>query len=562
VFNVGDYILLTDSRQSKQTSSRISDKETRRMAEVYKDFSAQEKEDRYIQLLHPCSVTSKSSHSGAIIPPMSLAYLASTLRGAGYPVKIIEAQGDAVFNFRLSECGRYNIQGLTTEEIFERIDPETHVLGISLLFSYEWLVQRELIKAIKVKFPQIIIVAGGEHPTALPEYVLRDCPEIDFVVSGEGEFTFLQLVSSLFYSKEFQSIPGVSFVNEEDQFISNGLSNRIAHVDDIPRPAWDLCKVENYFQPNWSMGISSGRNMPINATRGCPYQCTFCSSPTMWTTRYIMRNPVEVADEFENLVKKYGANNIDFVDLTAIVRKDWTLAFCDELKRRNLKTFWQLPSGTRSEALDEEVLQALYDTGCRLITYAPESASEETLRQIKKKVKIDRLVKSIRTANKIGHTTKVNIVIGFPDDTLTSILKSAWFVFKMAIYGSEDCVITKFSPYPGSELYRRLRNENKIPPPDDNYIHSLAGFMDFTKTESYCTHVGGKTLTFITVTMHAFFYSVAYLTHPKRIIRAIRNLAKKRFEPSNVFEQRLYDVYMRERYFAAKIKLSSKSLSC
>ena len=539
--------LSIDSKQSKQTTSWISDKETRRIAEVYKDFSAQKNENRNIQLLHPCSVTSRSSHSGAILPPLSLAYLAATLRGAGYLVKIIEGQGDAVFNIRLSECGDYNIQGLTTEEILERIEPETYVIGISLLFSYEWLVQRELIKAIKTRFPKIIIVAGGEHATALPEYVLRDCPEVDFVVSGEGEFTFLQLVSCIFYSREYRSLPGVSYIDGEDEFISNGLSNRIAHIDDIPKPAWDLCNVENYFQPNWSMGIGLGRNMPINATRGCPYQCTFCSSPTMWTTRYIMRDPVDVADEFEHLVKRYGANNIDFVDLTAIVRKDWALSFCKELKQRSLKIPWQLPSGTRSEALDEEVLQALYDTGCRLITYAPESASEETLRQIKKKIKIDRLVKSIRTANKIGHTTKVNIVIGFPDDTLASILKSAWFAVKMAIYGSEDCTFTKFSPYPGSELYRRLRNENKIPPPSDDYIRSLAGFMDFTKIESYCNQVSGRTLTFLAFAMHGVFYSVAYLTHPKRIFRAIGNLAKKRFEPSNVFEQRLYDIFMREK---------------
>ena len=67
-----------------------------------------------------------------------------------------------------------------------------------------------------------------------------------------------------------------------------------------------------------------------------------------------MRDPVDVADEFEHLVKRYGANNIDFVDLTAIVRKDWALSFCKELKQRSLKIPWQLPSGTRSEALGSQ----------------------------------------------------------------------------------------------------------------------------------------------------------------------------------------------------------------
>ncbi len=522
------------------------------MVEVYETFAAQAGESRKVQLIHPSSVTSRASHSASILPPLPLAYLSAVLREAGYPVGIIEGQGDGIYNFRISDCGRYNIQGLTTEEILGQIEPETIVVGISLMFSYEWLIQRELIKAIKARFPKVIIVVGGEHPTALPEYVLRDCPEIDCVVSGEGEFTFLELVSKVFGSQNFQSSPGVSCINKEGQFVFNGLSNRIAHIDDIPRPAWDLCNIENYLQPNWSMGVSLGRNMPITASRGCPYQCTFCSNPTMWTTRYTMRDPADVADEFEQLVKVYDANNIDFVDLTAIVRKDWTLKFCDELKRRNLKIPWQLPSGTRSEALDEEVLQALYDTGCRLINYAPESASEETLRQIKKKLKIDRLTESIRTANKIGHFTKFNIVIGFPDDKLRNILKSVGFIVKMAINGTEDCVISIFSPYPGSELYRRLRNENKIPPPDDDYIHSLAGFKDFTKTDSFCNHLSGRTLMFLCVAMHAIFYSIAYITHPKRIFNLIRNLTKKHFEPSNVFEQRLYDVFVREKYFASE----------
>jgi len=235
------------------------------------------------------------------------------------------------------------------------------------------------------------------------------------------------------------------------------------------------------------------------------------------------------------------------------MRKDWTLEFCVELKRRNLKVSWQLPSGTRSEALDEEVLQALYDTGCRLITYAPESASKETLRDIKKKINIERLITSIRTANRIGHTTKFNIVLGFPDDTMTGILKTAWFVFKMALWGADDCTVTKFSPYPGSELYRKLRDENKIPPPDDAYIYSLAGFMDFTRTETYCKNVGGKFLSLLIVSMHAIFYSTAYITHPNRIFRAIKNLTKKRFQPSNVLEQRLYDILMRKKYSSTKI---------
>ena len=76
--------------------------------------------------------------------------------------------------------------------------------------------------------------------------------------------------------------------------------------------------------------------MPILATRGCPYQCTFCSSPTMWTTRYLMRDPKEIVDEIEWLMKEYKANDFEFFDLTAIIKKSWILEFCNEIKKRNL----------------------------------------------------------------------------------------------------------------------------------------------------------------------------------------------------------------------------------
>src|SRR5262249_38566659 len=132
---------------------------------------------------------------------------------------------------------------------------------------------------------------------------------------------------------------------------------RIRDVDAIPRPAWHLFPVSNYLDGGFTYGVNLGRSMPILATRGCPYQCTFCSSPAMWTTRYYA--------------------------LTAIIKRDWILAFCRELERRGLDITYQLPTGTRSEVLDEEVLAALYRTGCRNICYAPESGSPETLARIK-----------------------------------------------------------------------------------------------------------------------------------------------------------------------------------
>ena len=519
----------------------------RHLHDVYVQFAAPSDKPCKVQFVRPFSVLSATTYSAAILPPLGLGYLASVLRHAGYQVGIIDAQGEDIFNIRRSACGRYNLQGLDTQGLIERIDPDTRVLGVSFMFSQEWLPQRDFVKKVRAAFPDLIIVAGGEHPTAFPEYTMRDCPAIDYVVAGEGEITFLDLVHRIFSGGDVRATPGVSHLNDRGEFVTNGYSDRITHIDELPRPAWDLCKVENYFQPNWAMGIGMGRHMPILATRGCPYQCTFCSNPVMWTTRYKMRDPIDVADEMEYLVKTYNATSIDFFDLTAIVKKDWTLAFCNDLKRRQLNITWQLPSGTRSEALDHETLTALYETGCRLITYAPESGSEETLKAIKKKLSLPRITESIRAAKKIGHTVKINLVVGFPDDRYVDIYKTFMFGLKMAIIGADDCNLAIFSPYPGSELYERLRRENKISPPNDDYFVSLLVYFDLMKSHSYSNHVGPRILVLVRFLLLSLFYAFAYLLHPSRIVRVVKNLFADKFRPSTVLEQRLFDIVVRNR---------------
>ncbi|HZP76553.1 MAG TPA: radical SAM protein [Pseudolabrys sp.] len=524
----------------------IKEQDERSIKSAFEIYGAPAGDRRVVQICRPFSVLSAKTYSAAITLPLGVAYLASVLEKAGYRTSILDALAEDIFEVRPSDCGTYNFQGLNADKLVERIDPNAIVLGISMMFSQEWIPHRELINKIRARHPHLIIVAGGEHPTSLPEYTLRDCPAIDFLVTGEGELTFLELVHAIFHGKDPRQVSGVSYLDDSGAFVSGGLSPRIAHIDELPRPAWHLCKVDNYHIGNWTMGISSGRNMPILGTRGCPYQCTFCSNPTMWTTRYTMREPKDVVDEFEFLVKEYGARSVEFFDLTAIVKKEWILAFCNELKKRKLDVSWQLPSGTRSEALDDDTLQAIYDTNCRLLVYAPESGSEESLKLIKKKLKLDRLTQSARTAVKIGHTVKINLIIGFPHEKLRHVISTVLYGIKMAWYGVDDCVLSIFTPYPGSELYVQLRKADMIAPPSDAYFRELLVQFDMTKSTSHTPYISGAALAFWRFAGTAGYYLTAYLCHPRRIVRLLKSLMKGgRFEPNNVFEQRMYDLIVR-----------------
>lgn len=318
---------------------------------------------------------------------------------------------------------------------------------------------------------------------------------------------------------------------------------RIQELDGLPRPAWHLVPLETYLAGGFGHGVDRGRSMPIVATRGCPYACAFCSSPQMWTSRYITRSPGKVVDEIEDYVEQYRATNIDFYDLTAVVRRDWILEFCRELRRRRVNITYQLPSGTRSEALDAEVLGWLHRTGCRNITYAPESGSARTLERIGKRIHPGRLCGSIRTARRTGIRTKCNLVIGFPGETRRDVYRTLAFALRLAWMGVDDVPLYLFSPYPGSRFHRELIGRGIIREMDNDYFASLGCLMDLSQPSRYCENVGPAELNFYRTAGMAAAYAVSYLSRPWRLARTALNLRDNR--GITVLEQRLCDALKR-----------------
>ena len=273
--------------------------------------------------------------------------------------------------------------------------------------------------------------------------------------------------------------------------------------------------------------------MPVFGSRGCPYQCTFCSNPSMWTTRWIPRDPDDLLDELEYYQKRYNAENFDFYDLTAIVKKSWIIEFCSKIEERGMKFFWQLPSGTRSEAIDEEVAGWLYRTGCRNLSYSPESGSPSVLARIKKKIKVNSVVKSINASYRKGLNVKCNIIFGFPGETLREVFESYWFIMRMAFAGAFDISVWAFSPYPGSELFDEIKREKGLTL-DDTYYDSLRSYADPGNTVSYSEHFSDKQLKILRQVGVLIFYLTSWSIRPYRpfkiVINVLRNKQESRAE--------------------------------
>ena len=464
------------------------------------------------------------------VPHIAIAYLTASLKEADHQVMVIDALGEDLHKFHRLNDTRLLINGLTAEEIVQKIPKSVQCIGISCAFSNEWIYTQIVIQAIAKHFPKTPIITGGEHITADPEYSLRDAPGITVCVLGEGEETIVEVVDVLLKKRSLYDINGIAFIDSGGKFVKTSPRARIRAIDEIPWPSWEEYPLENYLSQGFGFNEARGRPMPLIASRGCPYQCTFCSNPFMWTTRWYARDPSDVVKEIKYYIDKYKIDHVEFYDLTTIIKKSWILEFTKVLLEENIQITWTLPSGTRSEALDQEVLYMLKKTGCNKLTYAPESGSARTLKRIKKFVKIKNMLSSIRLANKEGISVKANLIFGFPDQTLGECIETYWFMLKAAWVGMSDVAIFQFNPYPGSELFFQLVDEGKIPKDSELYNQFLSGNVvgELIGIQSWSEHISNFQLKFLLVFGVFWFYGWQFLFRPYRFLGIINRLIQNR----------------------------------
>jgi len=452
-------------------------------------------------------------------PPMGLAYVGAFLKYKGLSYTAIDACGAKLEQLRPHPIlADTLVQGLTNEEVIALIPKDTKVFGFSCMFSHSWPLVNGLAKEVKKQFPHSLFVVGGEHPTAMSEQVLKE-GLFDVVVRGEGEETFFELVSRYNSQQDWHTVDGTACLNSAGEYVLNSPRKRITNIDELPWPDWDSWNVENYISAKQIPGVQGDRTIQLLANRGCPYSCTFCSSPQMWTTRYVMRSPKSIVDEMELYKKKYQIKEFSFMDLTFVVNRRQILEFTNEILQRKLDIRYQLPAGTRSEALDDEVVKGLAESGLRNFALAPESASDEIRRVTRKKVKLSDLEAAIERALKAKLNLCVFFVVGFPEDNRETVKETIRYVRKLARMGVHDVAISKFTPYPGSQYYFDLAKAGKL----TLDFSSPENMIDFFSAEakSFCPALSSRELHWLMMWGLINFYGLSLLFHPWRLVSNI-----------------------------------------
>ena len=502
-----------------------------------------------IILIRPPTVVFYGNPIQDAVPPIGLAYLASSLKQAGHRVVGVDAIGEGLEQRgKVDDWPEVVRHGLSIPELIQRIPLDTQLIAVSCMFSATWPYVRQVLQAIREAFPDVPIVVGGEHITAVPEYVLDTCPAVDYCIKGEGERALVMLSNSLCETNDPEEIskrvPGI-VLRIHGKAIHGIGANRIRDIDNIPEPDWTIFPIQKFLDGGYQHGVDRGRSMPILASRGCPYRCTFCSSPQMWTTLWKARSPDAVVNEMKGYIEKYNAENFDFYDLTAIVKKEWIIEFCKKVIEKLPPIKWQLPSGTRSEAIDEETAKYMYDSGCCNIIYAPESANIKTLALIKKKVNPKKVLVSMRAASKNNLEVKANILIGFPGERKRDTLANTLYFIKMAWVGVQDATCFPFSPYPGSELFQQLIDNERIKL-DDDYLRSLFNYVPLTQIDSYSEYMSNRFVAYCTLFNMGVFYAFSFLFHPVRAWHLFNNLVINK-KPVSRLETAIFRLVQRSK---------------
>lgn len=408
--------------------------------------------------------------------PLGLAYIAGALRKE-HDVSVLDL------------TGRSFVEGRDHGEILrEELDKsQPDLVGIT---STSPTHRQAIDVAREVKrFRDIPVIKGGAHETNCAETTIRNNPEVDYSIIGEGEETVVELVDALASGKSVRGMKGVVY-REGDQIINNGRRPLINNLDTLPRPARDLFYTEEEYEKYYSASLFGGKkSTSIMTSRGCPYSCSFCSSKANWGN--IRKRTVgNVVDELEELVQE-GFGGFMFEDDMSLANKKWFLDFSRELRKRGLGIQYSLQ--TRADAVNPEIMKNLADSGCTFMYFGIESGVQDILDKCGKGITLDEARKAFQLAKEHGVRSMASIQFGLEGEDLERLSTVRETIRTLNEDLRPDEVAVSYTClYPGSPL---ANSEGITPESYEHYTRTKADEEIYTKTAhgSYSVHPKGLT---------------------------------------------------------------------
>jgi radical SAM superfamily enzyme YgiQ (UPF0313 family) len=383
-----------------------------------------------VLMINPPYSSSKYKFIGLVAPPLGIAYIAAMLEKNGVTVKILDSPALEIDHETVkNEIKKYSPDIVAVTSVTPTIESALKTAQIS-----------------KEACPSAFTVLGGYHPTFTYQEILKN-DFVDIVVCGEGEQTMVELVDAIEKGQDLRDVNGIATKN-----FKTAPRNIIEDLDSIPFPARHLLPMDEYKILN--MKLTTGT---IVSGRGCPYKCSFCASSAMHGQKLRLRSAENVVDEMEHLVNDHNIEMVAFMDDTFTLNKNRVYEICEIIKERGLDNYWGCTA--RVDTISEELLKTMKDAGCITMFLGVESADQQLLNEVNKKININRIKKTFELTKKYDMRTIASVVLGMPGDTKRSILSTIKFVKTLE---PSYAVFSLATPYPGTDFYLKAASENLI----------------------------------------------------------------------------------------------------
>ena len=430
------------------------------------------------------------------VPPPSIAYIAAYLREVGINVELLDCIIEGWNNEELiDEVNEVHTYGMSDEAVADYLaESRPEIIGLSLVFSQDLRNVCKISRVAKKVLPNSIVIVGGLHPTIYPEQtfkhsVLDGERTIDFILRGEGEHRLAEFVFNYQEGKIDKNQDGlVGYFG--DKLVKNPEIKKIQNLDSLPLPAYDMLPMEKYFEINLpSNPFPKGKRViEVHTSRGCPINCTFCSS-TNYNHSFRARSPKAVYEEIKHYQDTYGVDEIQFMDDNLLLNGGRAEKLFDAIKP--LSTSWCTPNGTMVITWKPHLMEKAIDSGIYQVTLSVDGLSKETHALTRKPVDMQNVADKVDAFREKGVLVHGSFVFGIPGENQESILNGLEWV-KTLNFTSVAFYIAQ--PYPGAELYEVELAKGNITEED-----GLRG----VKTRSFIKNMG-VTSEFLEETIRSF----------------------------------------------------------
>jgi len=374
--------------------------------------------------------------------PMGLMCIAAPLVEQGYKVTILDQRTEMNFFYKVRQC----------------LENKPICAGISTMTGLQILYALEIANFIREN-SQIPIVWGGIHPTLMADQTIKN-KNVDILVRGEGDITFLELAEALRLKRSLKELKGISW--KDGKIVKHNQEREFCDLNNLCAIPYDLVDIEKYII---SQVPGRKRSLDIYTSRGCPHSCTFCYNQSYNKSTYRKKDIDAVIQETEWLVKKYKLDSIYINDDNFFVDIERSHYFCNSLINKKIVPEWGC-QGIRVDSLERIDFGLLENSGCKHLYIGIESGSEKILRSIKKQITIKQIKNIINKFAKSKMIAHYNFMVGYPTEDIDELFKTIELVDYIMktdpkAYFSSFHLIT---PYPGTEFYQIVQQYGfKVP---------------------------------------------------------------------------------------------------